>query len=209
MGFNNGMIDKIWRLLANSWYSVLINGQAHGFFYAIRGVKQGDPLFPALFILSAEVLSRALNALFLNSNFKCFGMPKWSENMNHLAYADDTIIFASADKTSLQSIMMIIGDYELQSGQKVNREKSFFYVLHKTAGNIVQEIEDITGFTKGNFPYAYFGCPSGQTRKREGHFTQLIKKVHKNCIFGKGSYCLLVENMYLLIVFCRVSLYLC
>ncbi|XP_059315792.1 secreted RxLR effector protein 78-like [Lycium ferocissimum] len=91
MGFAEVFIDMIWRLIANNWYSVLFNGQASGFFHSTRGVKQGDPLSPALFILFAEVLSRALNSLFEDNGFRSYGMPKWSANLNHLAYADDTI----------------------------------------------------------------------------------------------------------------------
>lgn len=77
--------------MANNWYSILINGQAYGFFHSIRGVKQGDPLSLTLFILTAEVLSKALNNLFVHNDFKSFGMPKWSENLNHFVYVDDTI----------------------------------------------------------------------------------------------------------------------
>ncbi|XP_060190461.1 uncharacterized protein LOC132619634 [Lycium barbarum] len=72
-----------------------------GFFQSTRGVKQGDPLSPTLFILAAEVLSRSLNALHQKVQFKGFGMPKWSPKVNHLAYVDDMIIFTSADVVSL------------------------------------------------------------------------------------------------------------
>ncbi|XP_059294842.1 uncharacterized protein LOC132047883 [Lycium ferocissimum] len=73
----------------------------HGFFHSTRGVKQGDPLSPTLFILAAEVLSRGLYALYNNLWFTGFGLPKWSPKINHLAYADDTIIFPSACEISL------------------------------------------------------------------------------------------------------------
>lgn len=43
IGFSNVFVDLIWRLISNNWYSVLINGQAYGFFHSSRGVKQGDP----------------------------------------------------------------------------------------------------------------------------------------------------------------------
>ncbi|XP_075106782.1 uncharacterized protein LOC142179805 [Nicotiana tabacum] len=89
--------NMIMNLLVKNWYSMLINGQASWFFKSSKGVKQGDPLSPTLFIMSAEVLSRSLNNLFLYKNFKGFGIPKWTDPLNHLAYADDTIIFSSVD----------------------------------------------------------------------------------------------------------------
>ncbi|XP_033514948.1 secreted RxLR effector protein 78-like [Nicotiana tomentosiformis] len=69
MGFAEHFLKLIWNLIANNWHSVLISGQATGFFKSSRGVKQGDPLSPSLFILSAEVLSRSLNKLFEDKKF--------------------------------------------------------------------------------------------------------------------------------------------
>ncbi|XP_060177871.1 uncharacterized protein LOC132607810 [Lycium barbarum] len=77
-----------------SW-SYLI--KAKGFFHSTKGVKQGDPLSPGLFILSAEVLSRALNAEFDNV---------------------ESIIFASVEGESLKKSMKILQDYEAISGFK-------------------------------------------------------------------------------------------
>ncbi|XP_060210552.1 uncharacterized protein LOC132637489 [Lycium barbarum] len=121
MGFVEIFIDMVWRLIANNWYSILLNGQAHGFFHSTRGVKQGDPLSPALFILYAEVLSRALNSLFENNDFRSYGMAKWSANLNHLAYAYDTIIFSSTDARSLELIMEVLHAYEQNNSEKGGR----------------------------------------------------------------------------------------
>ncbi|XP_075098963.1 uncharacterized protein LOC142175861 [Nicotiana tabacum] len=54
MGFSEHFINMVWNLMSNNWYSVLVNGQSSGFFKSTRGVKQGDLLSLALFILSAE-----------------------------------------------------------------------------------------------------------------------------------------------------------
>ncbi|XP_075096329.1 uncharacterized protein LOC142174435 [Nicotiana tabacum] len=131
-GPDERLIGFVFELVSNNWYYILINGQAHGFFKSSRGIKQGDPVSPTLFILAAEALSRGLNALHTNLYFCGFGMPKWSPKINHLAYADDMIIFSSSDETSLMLIMQVLKAYENASGQLVNKTKLAVYLHHLT-----------------------------------------------------------------------------
>lgn len=88
-------------MLANNLYSILINEEIHGFFHSSRGLKQGDPSLPSLFILAAEVLSKNINELFNNEEFKSFGKPKRTEQINLLSYTDDTIIFTTVNKKNM------------------------------------------------------------------------------------------------------------
>nr|XP_009782874.1 PREDICTED: uncharacterized protein LOC104231558 [Nicotiana sylvestris] len=132
IGFTERLIGIVFGLVSNNWYSILINGQSHGFFKSSRGVKQGDPVSSTLFILVAEALSRCLNAVHTNLYFCGFGMLKWSPKINHLAYADDMIIFSFSDKTSLMLIMQVLNAYEAASGQLVNKTKSAMYLHHLT-----------------------------------------------------------------------------
>lgn len=89
----------------------------------------GDPFSLAFFIIVVEVLSRALNSRFYEPGYRCYEMPKWSENINQLDYAYDTIIFVSTEKYSLQMIMRILKVYENQSGQLINKNKSFLSTI--------------------------------------------------------------------------------
>ncbi|XP_075087578.1 uncharacterized protein LOC142169594 [Nicotiana tabacum] len=152
-----------------------------------KGVKQGDPLYPALFILSAEVLSNSLNKLFEEKSFVGFGMPEWSDPLNHLAYADDTIIFASAHPASLSKIMAVLGNYEKISGQMINKDKSSYYMHSKVANGLFQAVGAITGFSRGKFPFTYLGCPIFYTRRRKGYYEDLIKKVKAKLHSWKGK----------------------
>ncbi|XP_019226229.1 PREDICTED: uncharacterized protein LOC109207710 [Nicotiana attenuata] len=106
MRFAEQFINMIWNLLANN----------------------------CLFILSAEVLSRSLNKLFEDKKFRGFGMPKWSDRLNHLAYADDTIIVSSADPYSLSKVVEVLTLYEQTSGQLINKSKSSYFMHANVAG---------------------------------------------------------------------------
>ncbi|XP_019258573.1 PREDICTED: uncharacterized protein LOC109236798 [Nicotiana attenuata] len=155
-GFCERFIGMVYDLVGNNWYSVLVNGQSHGFFKSSRGVKQGDPLSPTLFILAAEALSRGLNSLHSNLYFCGFGLPKWSPKIKHLAYADDTIIFSSSDATSLRLMMEILYLYEAASGQLVNKSKSAIYMHHLVDLEVVRKVERVTGVGRQHKIFAQF-----------------------------------------------------
>nr|XP_009769821.1 PREDICTED: uncharacterized protein LOC104220618 [Nicotiana sylvestris] len=102
LGFAEVWIDLIHGFISNNWYSIIVNGGRHGFFKSGRGLRQGDPLSLSLFILYAELLSQMLNNLYTNSRYKGYFMNDQGPKINHLSFANDTIIFSSSMKFSLQ-----------------------------------------------------------------------------------------------------------
>nr|XP_009620919.1 uncharacterized protein LOC104112639 [Nicotiana tomentosiformis] len=155
--------------------------------YLIQGVKKEDPLSPSLFILSTNVLSRTLNKLFEDKKFIGFGMPKWTNPLNHLAYADDTIILSSSDPYSLRKIMEVLKQYEHASGHLINKAKSSYYTHHKVARKIVQSVGILTCFQKGNLPFNYLGCSIFYNKRRKAYYNDLIKKVKAKLHSWKGK----------------------
>ncbi|KAH0698706.1 hypothetical protein KY284_012921 [Solanum tuberosum] len=128
-----------------------LNGESCSGPDVFTGVKQGDPLSPTIFIIAAEALTRGLNALNEREDFKGFGVPKWSDPINHLAYADDTILFVSAEKRSMKLMMQVLKKYEVASGQLINLDKSAFYIHEKVTTRIVARIKKITCIRQGNY----------------------------------------------------------
>lgn len=87
-GFGERWLDMNWRLISDCHFSVLINGESHGFFPSSRGLRQGDPLSPSLFIIGAEVFTRNLNMLINNSTFTPFSTSIGCFPITHLSYAE-------------------------------------------------------------------------------------------------------------------------
>ncbi|XP_060210493.1 uncharacterized protein LOC132637420 [Lycium barbarum] len=163
-GFSEIVIDMVFRLVSSNWYSVLINGQTH-----------------------AKVLSRSLNALLEKDRFKPFGMPKWSPLINHLSYADDTILFLSAEKESVKLMMKKIQQYEEVSGQLVNLNKSVVYVHHKVSHTMVRRIMGITKIRKGSFPFTYLCCAIYYGRNKIAYYDDIIKKIGRRIQSWNGK----------------------
>ena len=92
--FGEQFIDRVWRLLSNVWFSVIVNGASHGFFKSARGLRQGDPLSPALFVIGAEVLSRGLNDMALQPGFAGVRVPPGWPPITHSALPAEVLLFA-------------------------------------------------------------------------------------------------------------------
>ncbi|XP_019261255.1 PREDICTED: uncharacterized protein LOC109239187 [Nicotiana attenuata] len=147
MGFSECWIESVWRLMSNVWYSININGVRYGFFKSSRGIKQGDPLSPSLFVIGAEILSRLIDSL-LESNFISYSANKNGPHVTHLYYAADTILFSSCDYAYLRQMMTNPRVYEQVSGQLVNKEKSGFYVTLHDVAPTMNDIRIITGLSQ-------------------------------------------------------------
>lgn len=78
-------------------------------------------------------------------------MPKWSPYVNHLTYADDTIIVTSANKHSIKIVMDTLVEYKKVSGQKNNKSKSVVYMHHQTPQGLVDQLYNETIYQEKTF----------------------------------------------------------
>ena len=113
--------------LRSSNMSILVNGSPTEEFCLDRGVRQGDPLSPFLFILAAEGLNAIVNKAVENGIFRGVRIGSNRVVVSHLQYADDTIFFGEWTKENARSLMCILKCFEEVSGLNVNYNKSKLY----------------------------------------------------------------------------------
>ncbi|KAL2237562.1 UNVERIFIED_CONTAM: hypothetical protein Sindi_0947900 [Sesamum indicum] len=181
MGFPHRFLTLIKHAIQNCWFTVLVNGETTGFFKSFQGLRQGDPLSPALFILAAEALSRGLDLLF-NENLGMFYRTNCEVKISHLSYADDVILFTNCEEESLTKLMQFLRNFEESSGQKINHAKSAF-IPEKKANLMAHRIKHITGFSRKALPITYLGAPLYKGNKKKILYENLIDKV-RNKIAG-------------------------
>ncbi|KAK4724025.1 hypothetical protein R3W88_026804 [Solanum pinnatisectum] len=73
--------------------------------------------------------------------------------------------------------MSILEEYEHTSDQLINKEKSHFTIPSNTSQNIIDRIQEVTGFSKKDSPITYLGCPMYIGRQRIIYYSQLVDKV--------------------------------
>jgi hypothetical protein len=119
-GFSPIFIGWIMECISSVSFSVLINGGMSKRFKPTRGLRQGDPLSPYLFILCQEVLSRLIDREFLAGTVKGVKMNVAGPAFTHVMYADDIMVFARANYREVKILDDCLDTYCTWSGQKVN-----------------------------------------------------------------------------------------
>lgn len=108
LGFAMQVIDTIMRCVTSASFSVLINGGPAGYFTPTRGLRQGDPLSPYLFILCAEGLSTLFQVAQESGSFRGISASRGSPRISHLFFADDSIIFRDATTKHAMEVRRIL-----------------------------------------------------------------------------------------------------
>ncbi|KAA0062333.1 putative reverse transcriptase [Cucumis melo var. makuwa] len=154
-------------------FSIMINGSLEGFFHGRKGVRQGDPLSPFLFVMMMEVLSCMLNKIPQSFLFhhRCENV-----KLNHLTFADDLMIFCAADESSLRFIRECLQKFGELSGLFVNLTKNSMFVAGVNS-EVASHLAASMGFVLGNLPVRYLGLPLLSGRLRSSDCAPLIQRI--------------------------------
>ncbi|VFQ71821.1 unnamed protein product [Cuscuta campestris] len=169
-GFSNRFIHIIHNLMNSSKYSVVVNGKPCGFFSQTRGIKQGDPLSPLLFIIANEAFSKNLNKLMNHGVIGRYNCGNNSIPISHLSYADDIIIFCNSSCRSLVNLKFFLKTYQECSGQNINKQKSSFFVGKFQNSRKIAELD----MQHKKLPFTYLGISIDKGIARTQHCNQLI-----------------------------------
>ncbi|XP_074314415.1 uncharacterized protein LOC141649629 [Silene latifolia] len=124
MGFDRSWTDRVMACVTTVSLSVLINGSPSRQFTPSRGLRQGDPLSPYLFILCAEVLSWLMRRAVEDNSLHGIRVVPGAPPVSHLLFADDSIFFVKATVEEADIVTSILRRYESASGQLVSMDKT-------------------------------------------------------------------------------------
>ena len=107
--------------------SILFNGGILDLFLLSRGIQQGDPLSPYLFILCMEVLGRIIEDKCTKGTWKPIKASTGRPAFSHLFFVDNLLLFAKANPSNCRCVKEAIEEFCIRSGQKINPQKSKVY----------------------------------------------------------------------------------
>ncbi|KAL5558120.1 hypothetical protein UlMin_034331 [Ulmus minor] len=168
LGFSKGWIKKIMACVTSVYYSLLINGEKLGLINPSRGLRQGDPLSPYLFLLCAEGLSFIIHMYERNGKLQGMRCGSSGPNISYLFFTDDSLLFVEATPASCSAIKEVLSLYETASGQLMNYSKSAVCFGPSIGEDAIGRMVTILGVAQVKCHEYYLGLPcfSGKNKSR-------------------------------------------
>ncbi|GKB15680.1 putative RNA-directed DNA polymerase, eukaryota, reverse transcriptase zinc-binding domain protein, partial [Tanacetum coccineum] len=185
LGFSSKWRRWIKSGLVSSRASILVNGSPTSEFSLKRGLRQGDPLSPFLFIIIMEGLHIAFKDGLSSNMFRGVNVGSPGIRLSHLFYADDVIIFSDWNQHHMDNIIHILNIFYLASGLRININKSNLYGV----GVSHSEVETMAagfGCSPSYLPFSYFGLPIGSNMSHISNWKVLIDRFKSRLLGWKA-----------------------
>ncbi|KAL9667077.1 hypothetical protein QQ045_001424 [Rhodiola kirilowii] len=179
MGYPEEWISMVMICIKTVSYAVRVNDFVTEEVKPGRGIRQGDPLSPFLFLICSEWLNLKImeyqRRRKLNGVKICGGAPE----ITHMLFTDDSIFFLCANMKNAKNLKKILKEYELLSGQKVNLSKSEIYFGRNIMENDRQIISETLEVRRVESISKYLGLPVAFGHNGTEMFKNIIGRIWK------------------------------
>jgi hypothetical protein len=185
LGFGPRWREWVSILFRTATSRVLLNGQHGPTFDHARGVRQGDPLSPMLFILAMDPLQRILDLATQHGTLS--PLPPAAARWRTSLYADDAAIFINPRKEDLEAVKAILQEFGNFSGLHINLEKSSIHPIRCEEVDLDHVLSSFAG-VRGTFPCRYLGLQLHMRTLRKIHVQPLIERISQRLPGWKGRW---------------------
>lgn len=160
MGFRHHWIKLVYHCISTASYCVLQDCKEIGPIHPKRGLRQGDPLSPYLFILLAEGLSAMLSNLESRGSIHGISIARGAPKISHLFFVDDSFIFIKANQTESATMKQTLDIYGKASGQIINYHKSAVSFSTNVDRIMREQVKNILQINREGVDGNYLGLPA-------------------------------------------------
>ena len=185
--FPDNLIELIMSCVSTVSTSLLFNGGCLESFHPSRGIRQGDPLSPYLFILCMEFLGHLIKEKCVTKLWSPVKSSRSGPSFSHLFFADDLVLFASADLENCHAINDALQEFCSCSGQSVSEAKSRVF-FSPNVDPVQRDIfSGILGFRSTPNLGKYLGFPLKHPGDRSHDFGFILDRVKKKLAGWKAN----------------------
>jgi hypothetical protein len=159
LGFDEKWIALIMKCCNSVKYRFKLNGSLTEEVVPSRGLRQGDPISPYLFLICSEAFSCLLNSAEEDGRLEGVRVAPNAPSFNHLLFADDSLILMTVTEGSAYQLQYILSLYEECSGQTVNIDKSAIVFSKNTKERDKRKMMDMLGIRGEAQNEKYLGLP--------------------------------------------------
>lgn len=177
MTFPIQFIDLIRNCISSLSLSVLWTGNKLSAFSSTKGLRQGDPLSPLLFVICMDTLSRAISTATDNYSWKPVKLSRNGTAISHIFFADDIILFSKAHLSQVNLMKRVLDSFVSLSGLRVNYNKSRAVASVVVPMTLQYSFKMSTSIQFTQSLDSYLGFSIIQGRMNESHFDHLLEKL--------------------------------
>nr|GEX33126.1 putative RNA-directed DNA polymerase, eukaryota, reverse transcriptase zinc-binding domain protein [Tanacetum cinerariifolium] len=175
LGFGLTWRSWIRACLESSRISILVNGSPTFELSVKRGLRQGDPLSPFLFIIVMEGLHMALMEASHSRLIRGIKISSLNIILSHIFYADDMVITTEWRSLNMDNIICVLQVFYLASGLKINIHKANVYGVG-VSDNKVHSMANNAKCYPGSFLFIYLGIPIGANMNHMTNWKTLLDR---------------------------------
>ncbi|KAL5539506.1 hypothetical protein UlMin_045993 [Ulmus minor] len=177
LGFSEVWTNKIMACISSVSYSFQFNGQRVGHLIPSRGLRQGNPLSPYLFLLCGEGLSSLLHHYEQSGDLQGLRCGLRGPTISHLFFADDNLLFIEEKTSACYALKEVLNFYEAASGQAVNLSKSAVCFGPNLPEADAVNLTACLGVPRVRCHEKYLGLPCYAGKNKHGIFSSIKDRV--------------------------------